>query len=188
MLIQNKIKVSFVLSWHWNVIVDSAAPNKEIRKYHCSAQGWSPCSCAAVYVTVWLKQNVWLAKWCYHARALSCKNKMGLILLLKKKANKHLCWTLLSLFYRTWYTKKKKKKVLVASSVWEFVLSLAGARVRGSLSSVRLYLVIIWRRHFFLPPLPLCCAFSETGNYLVRLAKWRPCTTQQDIAHDDDGD
>lgn len=67
-----------------NVIVDSAAPDKEIRKYHCSAHGCrvavQPCSCVAVYVTVGLKQNVWLAKWCYHTQAVSCRNNTGFTL------------------------------------------------------------------------------------------------------------
>lgn len=108
LLIRTKIKVFFILSWHWNVIVSSTAPNKEIRKYQCSALGKSPCSCAAVHVMVWLKQNVWLARWCYHARALSCSNRMGL----KKRQIStysvlNIVEPLLCLFYITWYTQKK---------------------------------------------------------------------------------
>lgn len=102
-----------------NVIVDSAAPDKEIRKYHCSAHGCrvavQPCSCAAVYVTVGLKQNVRLAKWCYHTQALSCRNNRGFTLPQKVvKRQISTCvqhyWTLVVIFYCTKNSKKKKKK------------------------------------------------------------------------------
>lgn len=50
---RTEIKVSFEFCWHWKVIVDSMAQNKEIRKKHYSARGgFVPlCSCVRHYLT-----------------------------------------------------------------------------------------------------------------------------------------
>lgn len=98
----------------------------------------------------------------------------------KKKTNKHLCLTLLSPCAFSAPKKAKMCKLLPPSEDLNCLKGVQGQSDFNLQSSEN--------DPCFPPPLPLCSAFSETGNYLVRLAKWPPCTAPQDIAHDDDGD